>query len=352
MRAAVYHGPKDLRLEEVPVPEIGREEVLLRVLRAGICGTDLRIYDGGHRKYPPGTVRIPGHEVVGEIARLGAEVRGYAEGQRVFVAPNVGCGRCRECLAGNNNRCADYQAIGVTLDGAFADYLRIPAPFVRQGNLMPVRAEVDPAAAALIEPFACVVRGQEPLRIGPGDVVLVMGAGPIGIMHALLARLKGAARVIVSDPNPRRAAQAAGLGADRAVNPAEEDLAAVVRAESDGRGADAVIVAAPAHAAQEQALRLAAIGGRVNFFGALPADRPTIAFDSNLVHYRELIVTATTACSTRDCRVSAEIIGSGRVDLAPLVTAVFPLAAAVEALALAQSGDALKVVLDPWSSRG
>ncbi len=349
MQAAVYHGPRDLRVEEVPEPTIGPGEVKLKVLRAGICGTDLRIYDGGHRKYPAGTVRIPGHEVVGEIAEIGAGVRGYSVGQRVFVAPNVGCGHCRECVSGNNNRCAEYQAIGVTMDGAFADYVRIPAPFVQQGNLMPVSDQVDPGVAAMIEPFACVLRGQEPLHIMPGDVVLVVGAGPIGIMHIKLARLKGAGRVIVSDPSPQRAAQAVTLGADRAVNPTQEDLAAALAAESEGRGADVVIVAAPVHAAQEQALQMAAIGGRINFFGGLPKDRPTINFDSNLVHYKELIVTATTACSTLDCRKTVAIVNSGRIDLTPVVSTVFPLADAVDAFAAARGGGALKVVLDPWT---
>lgn len=349
MQAAVYHGPRDLRVEEVPEPAIGPGEVKLKVLRAGICGTDLRIYDGGHRKYPAGTVRIPGHEVVGEIAEIGAEVRGYSVGQRVFVAPNVGCGHCRECVSGNNNRCAEYQAIGVTMDGAFADYVRIPASYVQQGNLMPVSDQVDPGVAAMIEPFACVLRGQEPLHIMPGDVVLVVGAGPIGIMHVKLARLKGAGRVIVSDPSPQRAAQAVALGADRAVNPTQEDLEAALADESEGRGADVVIVAAPVHAAQEQALQLAAIGGRINFFGGLPKDRPAINFDSNLVHYKELIVTATTACSTLDCRKTVAIVNSGRIDLTPIVSTVFPLIEAADAFAAARGGGALKVVVDPWA---
>lgn len=347
MRAAVYHGPKDLRVETVPEPAIGPGEVKLKVLRAGICGTDLRIYDGHHRKFPEGTVRIPGHEVVGEIAEVGAGVAGYTLGQRVFVAPNVGCGHCRECVSGNNNRCAEYQAIGVTMDGGFADFVRIPAAFVQQGNLMPVGDQVDPGVAAMVEPFACVLRGQEPLHITAGDVVLVMGAGPIGVMHVMLARLKGAGKIIVSDISPQRAAQSVALGADRAVNPTQEDLEAVVRSESDGQGADVVIVAAPVHAAQEEALRLAAIGGRVSFFGGLPKDRPTIAFDSNLVHYKELIVTATTACSTLDCRKAVTIVNSGRINLAPVVTSVFPLAEANDAFAAARGGAALKVVLEP-----
>jgi L-iditol 2-dehydrogenase len=347
MLAAVYHGPEDLRVEEVPVPQIGPGELLLKVQDASICGTDLRILHGGHRKYPHGTLRIPGHEVVGRIAALGEGVTGYAVGQSVFIAPNMGCGHCRQCVAGKNNLCEQYDALGVTIDGAFAEFVRIPAQAVLQGNVMPIREGVDPGVAALIEPFACVLRGQNALNIRPGDVVLVIGAGPIGIMHTKLARLSGAARVLVSEPVEMRREQAGRMGADRTIDPSREDLAAVVAEESGGNGADVIIVAAPVHQAQEQALQLASIGGRINFFGGLPKDRPAIQFDSNLVHYKELIVTGTTACSTGDCRRAAEIVNSGKIDLSDLVSRRFPLSQAVQAFAAAADRSSLKIVLEP-----
>ncbi len=347
MLAAVYHGPDDVRLEDVPTPQIGPGEVLLKVVCATVCGTDLRIWHGHHRMYPPGTVRIPGHEVVGDIAQVGAQIRGLTPGQRVFVAPNMGCGHCRQCVSGNNNRCANYAAFGVTMDGGFAEYMRVPAAAIVQGNLIPLQAEVDPAEAALIEPFACVLRGQSALNIQPADVVLVIGAGPIGLMHMLLARLRGARRVLVSEFAGDRLAQAARLGADRVIDLGQEDLAAVVREQSDGQGADVIIVAAPAHQAQEDALKLAAIGGRINFFGGLPKDRPTIAFNSNEAHYKELLVTGTTACSTLDCWQAANIVNSGKIDLSPLISLRFPLKEAGQALAAAENRKALKVAVEP-----
>lgn len=348
MLAAVYHGPNDLRVEHVPVPEIGPDEVLLRVLRANICGTDLRILHGGHRKFPPGTVRIPGHEVVGEVAAAGAAVTAdYPAGRRLFVAPNMGRGDSRETISGNNNLDPEYEAFGITLDGAFAEYMRVPAAAIRQGNLMRVADGVDPAVAALVEPLACVWRGQNKVGVGAGDVVLVMGAGPIGVLHVMLARLRGAARVIVSEPAAGRREQALALGADVAADPLNEDLAAVVRGASDGRGADVIITAAPVKALQEQALDLAAMGGRVNYFGGLAKDDPFIRFNSNTVHYKELIVTGTTACSTYDCLRAAEIVNSGRLDLSPLITGAFPLAEANAAFAAAADGKNLRVTLVP-----
>lgn len=347
MLAAVYYGPQDLRVEQRPVPVVGPGDALVRVISAGICGTDLRIYHGGHRMFAPGAVRVPGHEVVGDLVEIGKDVKGVAVGQRVFVAPNFGCGHCRQCITGNNNRCANYGAPGITMDGSFAEYMLVPAAAILQGNLIPLDAGVDPAGGALIEPFACVLRGQAALHIAPTDLVLIVGAGPIGIMHLLAARLQGARRVLVSELNPERAAQAAAFGADRVINPAQEDLEAIIHAESQGEGADAIVVAAPSHRAQESALELAGIGGRINFFGGLPKDRPVIQLNANLVHYKELVITGTTASSTYDCWRAAALVGAGKVDLARLVSARYPLERAVEAFAAAESGKALKVVLEP-----
>jgi len=345
MLAAVYHGPNDLRVEEIPVPTIKPDEVLLKMVSASICGTDLRILHGNHRLYPPGTVRIPGHELVGDIESIGTGLSGLTKGDRYFIAPNIGCGHCRQCIAGNNNRCENYTAFGINMDGAFAEYVRIPAACIRQGNLIPIDKSVDPSVAALAEPLACSLRGQRPLHIHPGDRVLVMGAGPIGIMHMMLAKLHGAAKVWVSDMVPDRIGQALQLGADRVIDLNNEDQDKVIRSETGGQGVDVVIVAAPAHQAQEAALQVAGVGGRINFFGGLPKDRPTINFDSNLVHYKELLVTATSACSTQDCVESSAIINSKRIDLSPLVSAKYPLAQSLEAFAAAENRKSLKIVI-------
>jgi L-iditol 2-dehydrogenase len=347
MLAAVYHGPNDLRVEKVPVPIIGKGELLVKVICASICGTDLRIFHGNHRLYMPGTVRIPGHEVVGTIADVGVDLKNYSVGQRVFCAPNTGCGHCLQCITGNNNLCANYDAIGVTSNGGFAEYIRIPANSVQQGNVIPVSESVDPAVAALMEPFACVLRGQNALHINPGEVVLIMGAGPIGVMHTKLAKARGAGRVIVSEPIPDRAVQARRMGADRVVDPSSENIKSVLNEESQGRGADVIIVAAPVHAAQESALDLAAISGRINFFGGLPKDHPTINFNSNLVHYKELVITATTACSTADCWQATQIVNSGLVDLSDVISQRFPLKDAGMAFAAAEDRKSLKIVLEP-----
>ena len=352
MIAAVYHGPEDLRVEQLPMPEAGAGEMVLRVDYASICATDLRILRGAHRKYGPGTVRVPGHEVVGTIAELGSGASpGFRTGQRVFVAPNVGCGRCRQCERGQNNLCANYDALGITLDGAFAEFVRVPAAFLEQGNVIPFDAGLDGAAVALAEPFACVLHGQQGLGISSEDVVLILGAGPIGVMHVLAARAAGAKKILVSEQSPERLRTAAAAGADRVVNFREESLPDVVAGETDGRGADAIVVAVGVHQAMEEALALAAIGGRINLFAGLPSGDSGIRLDANLIHYKELIVTGTTGCSTDDCRHSMELIRSGNVDLGPLIGGRYSLDRAIEAFAAARTGNVLKVVLHPSGAK-
>jgi L-iditol 2-dehydrogenase len=235
----------------------------------------------------------------------------------------------------------------VTIDGAFAEYMRIPEAAIQQGNLIAIDDRVDSAVATLIEPFACVIRGQRALHLQRGEIVLIIGAGPIGIMHLLLARFHGAGKVIVSEMIPNRLKVAEKLEADRVVNPESEDLKAAVLDESDGDGADVIIVAAPSHKAQEASLELAAVGGRINFFGGLPRDHPTIKLNSNLVHYKELVITGTTGSSNSDCRRAAEIITSGKVDLSPIVHKRIPLKQAREAFMSAEDKHSLKIVLQP-----
>jgi L-iditol 2-dehydrogenase len=324
--------------------------MLLRVEYASICATDLRIIQGSHRKFGPGTIRVPGHEIVGALERVGVKVSGYRAGDRVFIAPNIGCGHCRQCRAGLNNLCPDYEAFGITLDGGFAQYMRVTAPAIEQGNVILVDQAADAASMALAEPFSCVMHGQDRVGVSANDTVLIQGAGPIGIMHLLLARLRGARRIIVSDLSQHRLASASALGADRVIDIAQEDLSKAVMDETGGAGSDVIIVAAASHAAFEAAASLAAVGGRINFFAGLPKERPIISLDANLIHYKELVVTGSTGCSTNDCRKAAELVASGQIDLRPLISGRFPLLEAKSAIEAAQDKHGLKVILEPGST--
>ena len=213
--------------------------------------------------------------------------------------------------------------------------------------MIPLDPAADPAAMALAEPLACVLHGQDALDVGPGDVVLIQGAGPIGIMHLLMAKARGATRVILSDRLPERLAKGAELGADRTVDINAEDLSRVVGDATGGAGADVVIVAAPVRAAMEESLQLAAYRGRINFFAGLPKQEPCIQADANLIHYKELVVTGSTGSSTNDCRRAVELAAAGKVDLDALIGDRFPLTEAPAAFAAARHHNGWKVILQP-----
>jgi L-iditol 2-dehydrogenase len=225
--------------------------------------------------------------------------------------------------------------------------VRVPAAAVEQGNVIPLAAHLSTALAALAEPLACVLRGQQAIALGARDSVAILGAGPIGIIHLLLAKSRGARKVIVSDPDRERLERARDFGADRTVNPESEDLASAVRDETSGEGATAVVVATAAAPAFEQALEIAAVGGRVNLFAGLPRDQAVVPLNCNLIHYKELLVTGTTACSTNDCREAIELAGADLLDLASLVSGRFPLAASREAFHAARDRRGLKVLFEP-----
>lgn len=346
MKVLAYRGAGSLVLEERPQPHPGPGEVVVKVGAASICGTDLRIAAGQHSAYVDGDGRVPGHEMAGTVAETGAGAVAR-EGERVFVAPNYGCGACRSCRRGLVNLCEHPRALGITDDGAFAEYLLAPKELVAQGNLMSFNGDVDPAAVALVEPLACALRGSQACLITVGEVVLVYGAGPIGLLHVTLARLAGASAVVVCEPNGERQGQALAWGASAVCGPGKGEVRSSLVGVGAKEGADAVIVAAPVPQAQAEALELAAPCGRVNFFAGLPRGRSRTELDTNLIHYKELVVTGTTASNNSSCRAALDLVMSGRVTTAALVQARVGLSAAGEAFELAGSGRVLKVVVQP-----
>ena len=346
MRAAVFYGIEDIRVEDIPLPKPGPHEALMKIGKVGICGTDLRIYANGHHRISPGTRRVLGHELAGEIVEIGERVAGLSAGMRVGVAPNMGCGVCAQCVSGWTNLCANYTAFGISLDGGFAEYMLITEDAIRQGNVVAIPGDIPYHVAALAEPLSCCLNGQEALHVGPDDVVLIVGAGPIGMMHVLLAKFSGARTVIVSEVSEERLEQARAFGADVLVNPAREDILAVVQKASQGQGANAIIVAAPAPQAQQQALELASAQGRVNFFGGLPKDRPHVQINANLVHYKQLIVTGTTGSNIRQYRAAMNLVAAGRIRLDDLASARLPLDGILEGFARSRSGKEMRVLVE------
>ncbi len=284
---------------------------------------------------------------IGSDHEVGSEVKSLSAGMRVGVAPNMGCGVCTQCVSGWTNLCQNYTAFGISLDGGFADYMLISANAIQQGNVTPIPSDTPYEVAALAEPLSCVFNGQEAVHIQPGDVVLIVGAGPIGVMHVLLAKLRGARTVIVSERSEHRLKQATANGADLVVNPDKEDLKSAILAASGNEGANVVIVAAAAPQAQQQALDLASIQGRINFFGGLPKDRPAVELNSNLVHYKQLMITGTTGSNVRQYRASMNLIAAGKIRLDGLVSATLPVDQIREGIERSKAGQEMRLLIRP-----
>jgi L-iditol 2-dehydrogenase len=341
-----YYAPGDVRAEEAPEPSPGPGDVLLRVRACSICGTDVKILRHGHHRMAP--PRVMGHEIAGEIVEVGAEVTDWAVGERVQVIAAIPCGRCGDCEAGRMTVCPHQEAMGYHYDGGLAELMVVPAHVVAVEGLNRIPDGVSFAEASVAEPLACVLNGQLLARVGSGDDVVVIGSGPIGCLHARLARARGAARVFLVDLNPERLKMAADLvQPEAAIVGSGTDVVDAVLGLTDGRGADVIITAAASGRAQEQALRMAALQGRISLFGGLPKDNPVIALDANLVHYKELTVVGANGSSPSHNAAALRLIADGAVPVADLITHRLPLADALHAFDLVEQGEAIKVTIEP-----
>ena len=345
MKAALLRGIEELIYGDFPTPKAGRGQLLVKVKACAVCGTDIKIFHYGHKliQFP----RVPGHELSGEVVEVGEGVSGFSPGDKVQVAAAIPCGECCSCRRGYQSMCENLTAIGYHYDGGFAEYLLVPERVLRNDCVSKIPDGLSFEEAALAEPLACCINGQEISGLGFGDTVLVIGAGPMGCLHAQLARIKGARRVIISEVDEERLKVAAFTGADRLVNPSKENLAQVIREENDGRLADQVMVAAGSGQAQAQALEMAGERGVVNFFGGLPKSQPTVTLDTNLIHYGELKVVGTHGSSPRHNKLALHVLASGAIKGKDYITAAFPLSQIRNALAAAESRKGLKIIVKP-----
>jgi L-iditol 2-dehydrogenase len=345
VKVARLYAPEDLRIEDAPAPDVRTGAIVIRVRSCSTCGTDAKIFHHGHHHIS--LPRVLGHEVAGEIVEVGNGADGLGVGDRVQVIAAIPCGECFYCRRGQETVCENLESIGYQYDGGFAEFMRVPRKVLDRDGLNRVPDHVPLESASLTEPLACVLNGQEIAQVGTGDVVAVLGAGPIGCLHVRLARARGASSIILADVNERRLELSARAQPDILLDSAREDVVDAVRKSTDGRGADVVITATGAGAAQEQALEMAAARGRISLFGGLPRDNSVIRFDSNLVHYRELIVVGAYGSAPRHNRAALELISTGAVEVADLITHRVPLDRVRDAIDIVTSGEGLKVVVEP-----
>jgi D-arabinitol dehydrogenase (NADP+) len=334
MHAVTVNGPGRVQVVEMPRPVPADGQILVKVGACGVCGTDVHIVRGEYLgDYPV----IPGHEFAGEVVEVGPGVTAFKRHDRVAVEPNLSCGHCRFCRLNEQNFCEHWQAIGVTLPGAMAEYVVVPAHAAFDIGSMP------DDAAAFMEPLSCVLHGMQKLDVRYGETVLILGAGPIGMLLMQVAIGCGAARVVVADRVASRLELAGGLGASEVVNTADGFDELADRAPG---GYDAVVDATGVPAVMEQTLRLARRGGRVLWFGVAPNDA-AISLQPFEV-FRKGLSILSSYTSLRNSRAALELIHTGRVTVGPLVSHRLPLPGFEQAVELLSNPDtAMKIQIVP-----
>ena len=346
MSAAVYRGVNDVRLEEVPVPEIGHGEILVRVHTCGICGTDLKKIALGSHSAP----RIFGHETSGVVARVGSGVRKFEAGDRVMVFHHIPCRECYYCLHKTFAQCATYKKVGCTAGfepsgGGFSQYVRVMDWIVEKGTVR-IPDGISFEQACFVEPVNTCLKGIETLRLEPGETVLVMGQGPIGLILGVLAKRAGA-RVITSDLYPARLTIANSFGLNLTIDASKEDARQVVRGMTDGRGADAVILAVGGSSLIQPAMEATRPGGRVLLFAQTARGEAKIDPAAVCVDEKALLGSYSASVDLLD--ESVRFVMNHEMDLERLISHRFPLERCVEALALAAhpQPDSMKIAIQP-----
>lgn len=345
MKALVLKGLSDAEVVDVPIPEINDTEVLVKVDSCSICGTDIRTYKFGHpRIHEP---RIIGHEFSGTIAKIGSSVNDYKQGGRVIVVPGISCGQCYFCRHGLENLCDNRAIIGFDFDGGFAEYVKIPSMAIKMGNLKVIPDKLSLKEACLVEPFTAVYNGQNLLGITVGSSVAIVGGGPIGLMHAMQARFRGASEIALFDVSEQRCELASQFDLDYVINSKENDPIQKTMEITNRRGFDVVIVACGSAVAQAQALQMARKNGRVSFFAGLPHGRSDVTIDSNLIHYKQLGVFGANGSGANEYEETVSFLGVGLINLSRIISTELPLKSVLKGFEIVQSASALKVIVHP-----
>ncbi|MFC1989954.1 zinc-dependent dehydrogenase [Chloroflexota bacterium] len=340
MRVAVWYSNKDVRIEEMPVPQIGVGELLMRVEASGICGSDVMEWYRLDR-----APLVLGHEVGGQIVGVGEGVERYKEGDRISAAHHVPCNTCHYCLSGHHTVCDTLRKTNF-YPGGLAEYIRLPAINVDRGVFL-IPDDVSYEEATFIEPLACVLRGQRLARMQPGKSVLVIGSGISGLLHVQLARTLGAGRVVATDINEYRMEAAKRFGADTTIH-AEKDLPTRLRQVNQGRLADLVIVCTGATSAINQALESVERGGTILLF-APTNPGVTIPISINELFFRnDITLTTSYAGSPADCQTTLELIRAGTIPVKQMITHRLGLAETELGFHLvADAQNSIKVIIEP-----
>lgn len=340
MRAAVLFGENDLRYQEVETPQAGAGEVVVQVKACGVCSTDVKILAG--ESTPRTLPAILGHEVAGLVYEVGDGVKGLEVGQRVAVYPIASCGECFYCRRGRHSLCLDEFGLAHGIDGGFAEYVRIPERLVNLGGVVPIGDSLTFELAAMAEPLGCCLSAFRSAGAGRGDRVAIIGAGPMGLLHLLVARSRGA-RPIVVDVISERLEKAREMGAEQVIDSGKNDPVEAVRSITK-IGADLVIAALGATEVIENYLPMVRNGGVFNIFGGPPRGS-SLTIDPRWLHYGEIVLTGTFGSSLPDFQEALRLISTGEVDVRPVISHRVSLDGLLDAVQKIRKRQLLKAIV-------
>lgn len=345
MKAVVYNGPGKVKLEEKPKPEPKVDNILIEVIYCSICGTDLKLATIGNPRFNPPS--IIGHELVGKIIHVGEKIDGFDIGEKITMATTIACGDCYYCLINKGNICPDVQAISNHLDGAFTKYMEIPSIAIENGNVIKVPDNVPDEYAALSEPLSCAINGQELAGVKKGDRVMIIGGGPLGAIHAELAKALGASEVIISEISKDRIDLLSRLSDITIINSLEEDTEKIIKDKTKGIGVDVVIVCAPALKAHQESIKYVRKGGTINFFASLPRGSSEICFDSRTIHYGEIKIIGVSDSRPEHVKKAVKLMADRDIDLSSIITHKILLTDFHKGIELMKNKKSLKVLVYP-----
>ena len=345
MKAAVLEELNKIVVKEIPDPQIEKGGMLVKVRACAVCGSDIRIYHYGNPRVKP--PQVIGHEIAGDVVKVGPEVNGFRAGDRVAIGADVPCGECNFCREGLGNNCKINYAIGYQFPGGFADYISLNAITVRYGPVHKIPGNLTYEEAAIAEPLACCINGLELAQVKLGDTVVIIGAGPIGCMLAELAKAMGAAKVMIAQRSKKRLEMARLSQADIIISTTEENFVQRVLEETGGKGADVIVVACASPEAQEQAVLIVNNRGRINYFGGLPKGTRKINIDSNIIHYKEAYIFGSHGSVPRHHKIAINLIASGTIKVKDFISHKFPLDKILDAFSAVENREGMKIIVNP-----
>ena len=346
MKTACLVGKRQIEIRDFEKPSVPDDGLIIAIEACGICGSDIRRW---HEGPPTGCeFLVQGHEAAGSVIETGKYVSNFRAGDKIAIAPDIHCGDCEYCHKGLFNLCDNLKLIGITpgVYGCFSDYLVITNEIIKNGIIHHIPEGISPVSATLAETMASVLACQERYNVASDEVVVIMGAGPVGCLHATIAKLKNA-RVVLIEPSDNRRTIALKTKPDLVLNPLEVDPVQSVLKFTNGHGADVIICANPVWETQAQAVQMAKKRGRIIFFGGLPKDNPITKLDANKIHYRELTVGGAFSYHPDFHKMALEILATGKVRADDFITNIFPLSQIDKGFEAAASGKELKVVIVP-----